>query len=142
MPKIYWYGPEFGNGSTADRVSHIHDVADALKETANEIGHKAAFLLDSRAIQRRQEMDGAAEIKTLHYPGTKLDSYAYLKDPNNKGAAQAIENGHWARTYRKRRDDVMGDDEGPINGEHGGKARWVEGLHVLRDAAASITYKG
>jgi hypothetical protein len=145
MPKIYWYGPAYGNGSTGDRVSHTYPVAKALRRVANDIAHDAAFLLDSRSRLRRQGEDGSAEIKTLHYPATQMDSYAYLIDPNNKGAAQGIENGHWTWGYRKRRDGTLGSAEGPIrNGRDGdgGGSRWVEGLHVLRDAAASVTFKG
>ena len=80
----------------------------------------------------------------MHYPSTKLDSYAYLRDPNNKGAAQGIENGHWTPGLRFGVTSVWDAKEGAIrNGRHGdsGGSRWVEGLHVLRDAALSVTYK-
>jgi len=138
VPKIYWYGPSYGPNSTHDRVSHTYRVAGALRHKAGQIRDKAEFLLDSRARLRRQDEAGSAEIRTLHYPNTELDSYVYLIDPNNKGAAQGIENGHWTHGYATRRNGTLGKAEGPIrNGKDGdgGGSRWVEGLHVLRDAA-------
>lgn len=134
MPNIEWYGPEEGGkSSTAWKVSHTTPVVKALKHHSYRIAFKAAWLLDTRADHRT----GAAQIRTIHYPQTKLDSYAYLVDPENKRGAQGIENGHWTRGYAKRRDGTLGDAEGPIrNGKHGdgGGSHWVEGLHVLRDA--------
>lgn len=135
MPKIRWYGPEEGGpNSTAARVSHTTPVVKALQTVAHNIAREASFLLDVRAKERT----GDAQIKVLQQ---KLDYYTYLRDPNNKGAAQGIENGHWTLGYYRRRDGTLGAAEGPIrNGKFGdsGGARWVEGLHVLRDASEKV----
>jgi hypothetical protein len=94
VPKIYWYGPKYGDGSTGDRVSHTYRVAGALRLKAMEIAHVAAFLLDSRA----QHRTGDSQIKVKHYPTTHLDSIVYLEDPWDKGethgAAAGIEKTH------------------------------------------------
>lgn len=94
MPRIRWYGPDKGKGSTGDRVSHTTPVVDAVKAKANEIGAKAAFLLDSRALHRT----GDSQIHVKHHPTTYLDSWVYLKDPSDgpeeHGAAYGIELRH------------------------------------------------
>lgn len=142
MPKIEWYGPEKGQGSTGDIVSHTYPVVNAMRSGAQRIAFQAAFNLDSYPERRKANPEGHAKIGMQQ---EKLDFYVYLYDPRNKAAAQGIENGHWTHGYRKRRDGTLGKAEGPIrNGKHGdgGGARWVEGLHVLRDAAISSIRKG
>lgn len=93
MPRITWYGPKFGHNSTGDRVSHTFAVAKALKEKANEIGHQAAWNLDTRPKERT----GASQIRTRHYPITDMDSYVYLEDlsqGDSQYAAMGIEMEH------------------------------------------------
>lgn len=108
MPRIKWYGPEVGGPrSTGARVSYTRAVAAAVRLKAMEIGHEAAFLLDSRA-QRRT---GDSQIITRHYPNPGfepgstgdpiIDSFVLLADPDpgngkgrDKGAALSIENTH------------------------------------------------
>ena len=138
MPKIYWYGPEMGEGSTGDRVSHTYPVVNAMRSAATAIGMRAKFNLETYP----QHRTGGAQIGMQQ---EKLDFYVYLRDPNNHAAAQGIENGHWTRGYAKRRNSTLGDAEGPIrNGRDGdgGGSRWVEGLHVLRNAVDSAISKG
>lgn len=123
MPRIHWYGPRYGSDSTHDRVSHTYAVAGAVRLKAMEIAHVAAFLLDAKA----QHRTGDAQITTMHWPspgvrastGANIDSYVLLEDPDNKRAAQGIENGHWYTTKD-------------------GKREWIEGLHVLKEASESV----
>lgn len=139
MPKIYWYGPENGKGSTHDRVSHTSPVDQALRSHAYRIALDAHFNLETAPKDR----SGSSQIgmqKGNGTPKSDLDYYIYLHDPLRKGAAQGIENGHWTHGYSRRRNSTLGAAEGPIrNGKNGdgGGSRWVEGLHVLDRAAHS-----
>ena len=127
MPNIDWYGPEYGKGGTMEKVAYTLPVAKAVRSKANAIAHRAAFLLDSRAHQRRQDKAGSAEIHVSHWPnpvaanshgttGANIDSLVYMTDPENKRGAKSIEEGH----------NIV-DHEGNVVG-------FQPGLHVLKDA--------
>jgi hypothetical protein len=90
VPKIRWYGPQFGDGSTGDRVSHTTPVVNAVTAKAKEIGYKAAWLLDTRAMHRT----GESQIRVSHHPATWVDAHVLLEDPNDKRAAAGIEKTH------------------------------------------------
>jgi hypothetical protein len=132
MPSIDWYGPEKGHGGTGEKVAYTKPVAREVKATANKIALKAQWYLESRPAHRK----GHSQIEVKHWPtpgrwastGPNIDSVVYLTDPwiepnaqgKRKGATQAIENGHWIRD------------------KQGNKVRWIEGHHVLNDAADSV----
>lgn len=90
MPNITWYGPEFGEGSTGDRVSHTTPVVKKLKEKSTEIQRRAAWFLDSRARHRT----GDSKVTVKHHPTTYLDSYVELEDHTNAYGAVGIEMEH------------------------------------------------
>lgn len=102
MPRIRWYGPEYGKGSTGERVSYTRPVAHAVRHKADEIGHMAEFLLDSRPEVRREHGAFSSNIIVRHWPtagmrsstGPSIDSQVYLVDPSGKGGAAGIEKRH------------------------------------------------
>lgn len=98
VPRIYWYGPKFGSGSTGDLVSHTYPVVAALQEKANAIAMEAKWLLDSRPAIRREHPGHSSEIGVKHHGTTDLDSVVFLKDTDdgdsNHGGAWAIEKRH------------------------------------------------
>jgi len=125
MPRIYWYGPEFGKGSTHDRVSHTYPVVNSMRSHAYRMAIDARFNLDSSPEHRtgRSQIGMQQEL---------LDFYVYLHDPENFKAAKSIEDGHWAYGYGRARREKLGDAEGPVQAT---SRRWVEGLHPLQRAA-------
>lgn len=98
MPRIYWYGPEKGSGSTGDLVSHTIPVVGAVVAKANEIYMEAKWLLDSRPEIRREHPGHSSEVHVKHYGTTHLDSTVYIKDTDDgdskHGGAWAIEKRH------------------------------------------------
>lgn len=102
MPRIFWYGPEYGKGGTMEKVSYTRPVATAIRAKAEEIGHKAEFLLDSRPEVRREHGAFSSNIIVRHWPtagmrsstGPSIDSQVYLVDAEGKGGAAGIEKRH------------------------------------------------
>jgi hypothetical protein len=102
VPNINWYGPEFGSGSTGERVSYTRPVADKVRDKAIEIGRRAAWFLDSRPEIRREHGELSSEVEVMHWPtpgvraktGPNIDSHVILTDPLGKGAAAGIEKRH------------------------------------------------
>lgn len=129
--------PEFGPGSVGDIAAHTTPVFNALRTVASEIHSKASIEL----LAHRDTGDAHIGVKHAAALGgvTELDSYVYLQDPGNSGAAFSIENGHWVGGYAKNRGDVMGGSEGPIKR---GEGHWVPGLHPLGKAVKQAVQRG
>lgn len=128
MPRIWWEGPRRGKGSVEDVVSYLPPVIDTMRK------HSIRIMLDAAA---NLEMYPEKRTKKSQIGMTQgdLDFYVYLQDPDKKGAAQAIENGHWQYSYPRVR---VVQTDGSIKYERRPgppKRTWVEGLHVIQNAA-------
>lgn len=117
-----WYQRETGPGQMSDIVAHTTPVVEALQQQANRLADRAQSNLDTRAVHRTGDSNvGVAHRGDSLGDGTvsRLDSYVYLYDPTDEGAAASIEFG-WSQTRENE------DGEEFTYGH--------DGLRVLEDA--------
>ena len=128
MPRIWWYGPKTKKGSVEDVVSYLPAVVESMRKHARRIAVDAAANLEMYPEERTKKSQ-------IGMQQGNLDFYVYIHDPENYAAAQGIENGHWLYTYPRTR---VVQADGTIKYERRPgppKRRWVEGLHVIQNAA-------
>jgi len=147
-----WYFPDEGEVSIASIVGYSQPSVSALMRYSTAMKREAQNILDMHYDT------GDAEIGVVHMGGTELDhraeldSTVYLSaNPETKkgmwAAASSIEFGHWTLPYYKRRNNTLGDKEGPVRGRKNGRrsdsggATWVEGIAPLQNAAKAMVRK-